>query len=185
MKNITSILTLRQVFVIIVIAYVVDAAMSFNRVHNIDKLEAYYGSFASFDGDKANLTIGELVSFAKQQLGKPYHPAGKGPDAFDCSGFTGYVFKHFGIRLPASARGQALRGEVVFKDEIQPGDLVFFAGSDVSSKVIGHVGIVTSVNAYGVKFIHSSTGNGVMINDLVQDSYYQIRYKGARRIGVN
>lgn len=174
----------KLVYAIIGLIYLVYSAKSYNEKFNADKVAAYYGSFGSPQsiGTIDNSDHSQLVKFAKEQLGKPYEVAGKGPEGFDCSGFTHFVFKRFNAFLPVSAQAQFYKGKPVKKDSVQVGDLVFFKGVDVDNNRVGHVGIVTNHSQVGIEFIHSSTSSGVMINDLLHDDYYRVRYKGARRV---
>jgi len=116
-----------------------------------------------------------IVAYAKQYLGVKYVYGGATPDGFDCSGFTSYVFKHFGISLNRSSAGQASNGVKVSKSELLPGDLVLFSRG---SKSVGHVGIYIGNG----EFIHAtSPGNVVSITPLDMD-YYVERYAGARNV---
>ncbi len=123
----------------------------------------------------------DLLSEAKSHMGKRYRSGGKGPDAFDCSGFAGYVYKQFGYKLGASSRDQYLQGEKVEIKDLRMGDLVFFTGRNRKGGV-GHVGIVVSVDKEKgtFKFIHASTSQGIRIDN--NAGYYDGRYLGARRI---
>ena len=95
---------------------------------------------------------------------------------FDCSGFTQYVYKHFGISLYRSSKDQIKNGVAVEKSDLQLGDLVIF--NDEGNKAIGHVGIYIG----GGDFIHASNPkDGVKITTLLS-GYYKIRYVGARRV---
>ena len=120
----------------------------------------------------------ELVEFAKQYLGCPYVYGGSGPDTFDCSGFTMYVYENFGISLSHSAIAQSYVGTYVAKEDLQPGDLVFFLEYETMDE-IGHVGIYIGDG----NFIHASSGSGycVKISTLLSGSY-DVRYDTARRI---
>ena len=103
------------------------------------------------------------------------------PRGFDCSGFTSYVFKRFGIELDRSSRGQIFDGVRVKKNDLQPGDLVFFQGRSGRGGV-GHVGIVTRVNDDNTfHFIHSACSSGVTESKNTE-SYYSRRYVGACRV---
>lgn len=115
---------------------------------------------------------GDVVSYAMQFLGRPYVYGAEGPNAFDCSGFTQYVYKHFGIYLPRTAYGQRSVGVPVSKDDLAPGDLVLFSRPD-------HVGIYIG----GGQFIHASSGayKAICISSLNSSSYSR-RYIGARRV---
>ena len=122
-----------------------------------------------------------IVDFAKQYLGKPYVYAASGPDSFDCSGFTMFVYSHFGYSLPHTATGQSKHGEYVAKEDLQPGDLVFFTDYSDPSSGIGHVGIYVGDG----NFIHASSGSSyaVIISNLNSGSYLN-RYNTARRISL-
>ena len=112
----------------------------------------------------------ELVAYAKKYLGYKYVSGGSSPKTgFDCSGFTKYVYGHFGYKLNRSSSAQANNGTYVKKSNLKVGDLLIFTG---------HVGIYIGNN----KFIHASNpSDGVKITSL-SDSYYVKNYKEARRI---
>jgi peptidoglycan DL-endopeptidase CwlO len=117
----------------------------------------------------AEISSSAVVAYASNFIGTPYAWGGNGPDTFDCSGFTSYVFRHFGISLPRTASGQQGVGVSVSKSDLQPGDLVFF-GSPAH-----HVGIYVGNGCY----IHSpKTGDVVKISSLASRS----DYSGARRV---
>lgn len=123
----------------------------------------------------------EIIEEANRYLGTPYRYAASGPNAFDCSGFTSYIFKKFGYTLPHSSSEQGKMGQPVAQNELRRGDLVLFNGSRIGSS-IGHVGIVVDVkydNSF--TFIHSAIQGGIIVSDSLEP-YYSSRYKGARRI---
>ncbi len=122
----------------------------------------------------------EIVDYARQFLGTGYKTAGKTPTGFDCSGFTGYVMGKFGIRLSASSKYQENDGIPIKLSETRPGDLVFFR-RDKSSTVF-HVAIVLSNDEDGLFLIHSTSGRGVVIDNLNQSSYWKAKYATARRV---
>lgn len=132
--------------------------------------------------DEVNVMVSDLLKEAKKHLGKRYRSGSKGPDAFDCSGFAGYVYRQFGYSLGASSRDQYLQGEKIDKNSLRKGDLVFFTGRNSRSNAVGHVGIVVSAdNENGTfTFIHASTSQGVRID--TNTGYYAHRYVGAKRI---
>lgn len=115
-----------------------------------------------------------IVSFAYKFLGKPYVWGASGPNAFDCSGFTAYVYKAFGVGLSHYSGSQFNSGRSVSRGNLAPGDLVFFNtyGS------ISHVGIYVG----GGNFIHAANERiGVTVSSL-SEGYYASRYAGARRV---
>ena len=115
---------------------------------------------------------GGAVGIAMQYLGIPYKWGGASPETgFDCSGFTMYVFAQLGVSLPHHAASQFGMGTPVSKDQLEPGDLVFFRG-------LGHMGMYIG----GGQFIHSPrTGDVVKISSL-SDAWYAEGWVGARRI---
>lgn len=118
-----------------------------------------------------------VVEYAKQYLGYKYVSGGASPSTgFDCSGFTTYVFKHFGISLSRTSGGQASNGTYVEKSHLQLGDILIF--NDSANSKVGHVGIYIGGN----QFIHAANPKkGVVITSL-SDSYYSARYVSARRV---
>jgi cell wall-associated NlpC family hydrolase len=126
--------------------------------------------------------VDELIGFAKTFLGTPYHYAGSTPSGFDCSGFINYVFGNFGIELTRSSYGIAELGETVKLSDIRPGDLMFFKGSNVHSTKVGHVAMVIEVSPDVIKFIHSSTSRGVVIDNFKTSKYYIPRFIKAKRL---
>ena len=124
--------------------------------------------------------INDLLAEARKHIGKPYRHGMKGPNAFDCSGFSSYVYKQFGYSISPGSRIQYTQGVSVDRKHLRKGDLVFFT-SRSSGKNVGHVGIVTEANnATGdFKFIHASV-RGVKISEC--EGYYAKRYVGAKRI---
>lgn len=124
-------------------------------------------------------TLGEeIVAYAKQYLGCPYVYGASGSSSFDCSGFTMYVYKHFGYSLSHSATAQSKVGTHVDKEDLQPGDLVFFLDYETMDG-IGHCGIYIGDG----NFIHASSGSGycVKISTLTSGSYLK-RYATACRL---
>ena len=128
----------------------------------------------SRSGDNVSGT--RLVEDAAQYLGTPYRYGGSSPGGFDCSGFTSYIFGRAGISLPRTAAGQYSVGTAVAQSDLQPGDLVFFAGGGSG---IDHVGIY----AGNGQMIHSSSPrSGGVIYTPLSSSYYANSYVGARRV---
>jgi len=128
-----------------------------------------------------NNIVDQVINYAYRFRGTPYRYGAMSPRGFDCSGFTSYVFKRFGIELDRSSRGQIFDGVRVKQKDLQPGDLVFFQGRSGRGGV-GHVGIVTKVNDDNTfHFIHSACSSGVTESKNTE-SYYSRRYVGACRV---
>lgn len=127
--------------------------------------------------------VDSLIGFASGFVGTPYKSRKYSERAFDCSGFTRFVFGNFGYKLGASSAEQIFDGAKVERNELSRGDLVFFKGRDASSNRIGHVGIVVEVDSVSkeFKFIHSSTRQGVIVDNFPM-AYYSNRYIGACRV---
>ena len=125
----------------------------------------------------ASSALGEqVVALAKQYLGTPYVLGGNGPSSFDCSGFTKYIYAQFGYTLNRTATDQLQNGVSISRDELQPGDLVFFRYR--TSKPVSHVGIYIG----GGEFIHASTNRYVVQIDQMNSGHYDNVYVYARRI---
>lgn len=114
-------------------------------------------------GDPVRAPRGSVVQIALSKLGTPYRWGAAGPDAFDCSGFTMWVYAQVGVSLPHSSRAQYDCGERVSRANLRPGDLVFFGRSRIH-----HVGIYIGGNRY----IHAPhTGDVVRISSLDRADY--------------
>ena len=103
----------------------------------------------------------EVVNIARRYLGAPYRWAAAGPNAFDCSGFTMFVYRQVGVSLPHSSRAQIGYGERVSRADLQPGDLVFFGSP------IHHVGIYVG----GGMMIHAPYTGAVVRIDPLHSNY--------------
>ena len=159
-----------------------------NNTNDKDNDEAEVAD-TSTSNSSENLEIAsQIVSYAKEFLGVPYVYGGASPSGFDCSGFTMYVFDHFGISMRHGAQAQAKLGTAVNADKssktsllnnLKVGDLVFFLDYETMDE-IGHCGIYIGNG----NFIHASSGSGycVKINSLLPGEYYNTRYCAARRV---
>jgi cell wall-associated NlpC family hydrolase len=148
------------------------------EVSKITKLSDYASNFY-------NSTVDNVIEVGKTFLGIPYRWGGTSENGFDCSGFIKYIFEWFGINLPRTSREMANYGTYVSKNELQKGDLIFFTGRNMNSGVVGHIGIVVEVTNEAIKMMHSSSSQGVHIEDLNQSVYFSKRYITARRLPIN
>lgn len=156
-----------------------DKVIKVPQKSNTTKNKTYSRGGSGLNGsgqDSAPASAGNssIVSYAYKFLGRPYIWGASGPSAFDCSGFTAYVYRAFGVGLDHYTGSQFNSGRSVSRDNLAPGDLVFFNtyGS------ISHVGIYIG----GGDFIHAANEKiGVTVSSLFE-GYYASRYAGARRI---
>ncbi|MBR4534002.1 MAG: C40 family peptidase [Bacteroidaceae bacterium] len=127
----------------------------------------------------------DLIDSAKKLIGSRYRRGSSGPKAFDCSGFTSFVFGQMGIQLKRSSREQNTQGErVASVADLLPGDLVFFGNNGRRGEAVNHVGIVTSVDSENgtFEFIHSSSSYGVRIDSYPKADYWNRHFLSGRRI---
>ena len=118
---------------------------------------------------------GQIVDYAKTFIGGKYIYGGTTPKGFDCSGFTQYVFKHFGYSLSRTSSAQSSNGKAVSTSSLQLGDLLCFSKSSGSTS-INHVGIYIGSG----KFVHAAnTQKGIITSKVSGDGFYLVK---ARRI---
>jgi len=122
----------------------------------------------------------DLIYIAKKYLGTPYRWGANGPNHFDCSGFVKYVFNQYGAdskSIPRTADGMYDNSEKINKQNVRPGDLIFF--DNKGNDKMDHVGIV--ISPYGSKkinFIHAGSSDGVAIIEDVDSNSYYSKYIG-------
>ena len=138
--------------------------LTVNKVTVLSSNKKVYDTY-----DKSN---NELLNYAYSFLGKPYIYGESGPNAFDCSGFTKFVYKYFSKDLPRTSKEQYNSGIKVQRKDLQTGDLVFF---NIASECC-HVGIYIGNG----NFIHASSSKGVSISS-INNKYYNDKYYGAAR----
>lgn len=121
---------------------------------------------ATFSGTASG---NEAVRIAESYIGVPYVWGGTTPKGFDCSGFVQYVYRQMGISINRVAADQANNGYYVAKEDLQPGDLVFFKKA---GRAIHHVGMYVGNG----KYIHApSTGRSICIENMTRSDYYTAR----------
>lgn len=126
----------------------------------------------------------EMIEYAAKFLGTPYVWGSTGPKSFDCSGFTSYVYRKFGIHINRTSGQQYTQGTKVSVKNLQPGDLLFFSSRRSGRRGVGHVAMVASVDRENgtCKFIHASTRRGVVYQNFPDNGYYSNHFIGAKRI---
>lgn len=150
------------------------------------RLFAYMDSrtqFRSLYSAASSSRLGDAAAeLALEYLGRPYVWAANGPDAFDCSGFTKYIYKQLGVYIPRMVYDQYVAGTPIYSMyELRKGDLVMFGGRQDIDRW-GHVGIVIDVDLdTGVFYFCHAALSGVTVSKSTEN-YYQIRFKGACRI---
>lgn len=147
--------------------------LKYNGVPKPSKKKSSSGKKTSSGGSKTGNAIADT---ALGYVGVDYVWGGATPDGFDCSGLVQYVAKQNGINVSRTSQAQYKDGKKVSRDELQPGDLVFFEGYTKSSTNPGHVGIYIGDG----KYVQApKTGDKVKVSNMSGRS----DYVGARRIG--
>ncbi len=114
-----------------------------------------------------------VVATAKKYIGCRYVYGGTTPSGFDCSGFTSYIYRQYGVNLNRTAAGQYSNGTAVSRSGLQPGDLVMFGKSGIN-----HVGIYIG----GGSIVHAANKSSGVRIDTINSGYYNANYVGARRV---
>ena len=121
----------------------------------------------------------QLVNNALGNLGSRYKAGGTSKAGFDCSGLMFATFGIFDVKLPRTSNEQSRVGLKINPKEAKKGDLIFFRTNGRS--VINHVGLIIEVNNNEVKFVHSSTSNGVMVSS-TKEGYYKNAFAQINRV---
>ena len=127
-------------------------------------------------GTQSSSKVQAIVNTAKAQIGKNKACGAEGPNAFDCSGLTYYIYKQNGITIPRTSREQSNFGTTVSKSNLQPGDLLFF--STDGSGGVSHVGIYVGNG----QMVHVSSSKNSVISTSINTSYWQKAYIRAKRV---
>jgi len=128
-------------------------------------------------GAETGQVASQLMTTAFGLIGVPYRMGGNSAETgFDCSGFVRYVYAHtLGLVLPRRAHEQAKATIPIAREELQPGDLVFF---NTMRRAFSHVGVYLGDG----KFVHAPRkGDSVKISDM-NERYWAQRFNGARRV---
>ena len=136
------------------------------------------GSSSSTDSSTSS-KVDKVLNFASQQLGKPYVWGAQGPNSFDCSGLTYYVYKNAaGITLPRTSVEQSKYGTTVSKSNLKAGDLIFFDTSGPNDGGVSHVGIYVGNG----QMIHASSSQKKIVKVSVETSYWNNAFVRAKRV---
>ncbi len=137
------------------------------------------GNNANNNNNTVSTKANEVIAYAKTLLGKPYVWGAQGPNSFDCSGFTYYVFKNkAGITLPRNSAVQSKYGTYVSRSNIKGGDLLFFDTNGSNNGAVSHVGLYIGNG----QMIHASYSQRKIVTVSINNSYYQNAFVNARRV---
>lgn len=156
---------------------IILAAVAFVPVSHADETVVVPPSPSVSFVDRASASAQDAIDNALDLLGIRYRRGGSSPESgFDCSGFVSHVFREgLGLILPRSSKEMSKSGEVVGKDELKPGDLVFF---NTMRSAFSHVGIYLGDN----QFVHAPRAGGRVRIEDIRESYWVKRFNGARRV---
>lgn len=151
-----------------------STTLSTKKIVTVPEKEKIKDSKGSLALSRGGSTQGnQVAAYTHNFIGSPYVWGAMGPKAFDCSGLTAFVYGKVGISLPHYTGSQFSMGSSVQRNDLKPGDLVFFN----TYGPISHVGVYIG----GGEFIHApGSGKKVTISD-INNGYYSSRYAGARR----
>lgn len=155
---------------IVIVKRMFDKVIASERASN-NSLTVSRGSIRTPE-DPQKTKLKELIS---KELGKPYKWGAAGPNSYDCSGLTYYLFGKLGIKISRTSKTQANSGVYVAKSDLEYGDLVFFARN---GKTINHVGIYVGDGM----FVHSPETGQVVKATTLMSGYYANSYYTARRV---
>ena len=122
-----------------------------------------------------NEKVNKVISLAKGKVGNKYVWGATGPNTFDCSGFTSWLYKQVGINIPRVSKDQAKYGQSVNRINLQPGDLLFF---NTSGSGVSHVGLYIGNG----QMIHAANSKKGVRYDSVTSGYYYNKFINARRV---
>lgn len=150
-----------------------------NNSYLQNKKETLNSTSTATSSSNVSSSVSELIAYAQKFLGKPYVWGSQGPNSFDCSGFTYYIFKNkVGITLPRNSTVQSTYGKYISKSNIKAGDLLFFDTNGSNNGVVSHVGLYIGNG----QMIHASYSQGKIVTANFNSSYYQNAFVNARRV---
>jgi cell wall-associated NlpC family hydrolase len=123
-----------------------------------------------------------FVDYAKTFIGTPYKYGSTNPqNGLDCSGFIMVVFGHFNVKTPRVSKDFANEGVTIDIKEAKPGDIILFTGSDNSTGIVGHMGIITSAGAIP-QFISSTSGKNIGVVESKLTGYWKTHFVKVIRV---
>jgi hypothetical protein len=164
---------------LVALVFTVLSGVTASAQTSVSSITAYDNTHNTPTLSKKQL-IDSIISVGKQYLGKPYRYKSATTPTLDCSGFICHIYNHVDIKLPHSSSSQGILTRKIDLSEVQPGDLLFFKGRNISSTSIGHVSMVIEVTDTGLKMMHSCQ-RGVIIEDYPV-TYYKERFLHAGRL---
>jgi len=168
-------LSLRTYFLFVVI-------VTMSACHSLRPVSSSPSRSSSKTTKSASSSVSQLrkdiTKYALRQEGAKYKYGAKGPNRFDCSGFTVYVYTANDVDLPSGSYNQARLGKKVALKKAKPGDLVFFG----KGGKVNHVALIIRNSSEGLEVIHSTSSRGVIQENLSKSSYWKSRILYARNI---
>ncbi|HOV15369.1 MAG TPA: septal ring lytic transglycosylase RlpA family protein, partial [Spirochaetota bacterium] len=156
--------------------YTPDFDKLFNNLpknQDVSRLQEFIKDGIQNKIDIKNLTADNLVKTAKKYLGAPYVTGGTSLSGMDCTGLTYRSFVEWGIEMPREGHQQARYGTfITSKDDLKPGDLVFFTRTYNTQKFITHAGIYVGDK----KFVNANSYYGRVMEDIIDDNYWKQFY---------
>jgi cell wall-associated NlpC family hydrolase len=118
----------------------------------------------------------EFVNYAKTFIGTPYKYGSSTPaNGLDCSGFIMTVFGHFNIKTPRTSKDFTNEGVEIDLKNVRPGDIILFTGSDNSTGIVGHMGIITGAGNVPT-FISSTSGKNIGVVESKLSGYWKTHF---------
>lgn len=165
---------MRRLAVVVLVAVVTTACASGGGVPRVGPGPGPARGGRARDAEAAALGH-RIVADALDLRGVPYRNGGVTPNGFDCSGLVLYVLAQHGLSVPRQTSAQFGVGRKIDRDDIQPGDLVFFS---TVAPGASHVGIAIDAD----EFVHAPNSRGVVRVERLTLPYWARRYVGARRV---
>jgi cell wall-associated NlpC family hydrolase len=140
--------------------------------NNTNNTTAATNSKAKYFAKPVNIDRDEFIAYAKTYIGTPYKYGSAVPkNGLDCSGYIMVVFAHFNVKTPRVSRDYTNEGTTIKLNDAQAGDLILFTGSDNSTGIVGHIGIVTKAGTV-LTFISSTSGKNIGVVEAKLSGYW-------------